>query len=214
MSRRGARAAALGLLLGCAAPGLGGPEEAPVDGVAGLAAGRFLVATRQVAGPVFEESVVLLLAHGEGGAIGVVVNKRTPVPLAALLPELEELRGERELAHLGGPVALDTLRFLVREDEAPPDATRVLDQVYVSASPEVVRRALRAREPGLRLRAYLGYAGWAPGQLDAEIQANGWLSVPADESLVFDDGLDDKWERAIGKLGIDFSKLSGEAGHA
>jgi putative transcriptional regulator len=60
----------------------------------------------------------------------------------------------------------------------------------------------------------LGYAGWGPGQLDAEIQANGWLSVPADEELLFDDNLDDKWERAITKIGIDFSMLSGDAGHA
>ncbi|MGH6930290.1 MAG: YqgE/AlgH family protein, partial [Dongiaceae bacterium] len=60
----------------------------------------------------------------------------------------------------------------------------------------------------------LGYAGWGPGQLDAEIQANGWLQVPADEALVFDEDVDNKWERAIGKIGVDFSMLSGDAGHA
>ena len=60
----------------------------------------------------------------------------------------------------------------------------------------------------------LGYAGWAPGQLDGEIQANGWLHVEPDESLIFDDNLDTKWDRAIGKLGVDPSLLSGDAGHA
>jgi len=60
----------------------------------------------------------------------------------------------------------------------------------------------------------LGYAGWGPGQLDAEIQANGWLQVPADEHLVFGQDLEAKWELALAKLGIDFGRLSGEAGHA
>jgi putative transcriptional regulator len=60
----------------------------------------------------------------------------------------------------------------------------------------------------------LGYAGWGPGQLDAEIQANGWLTVPADDQLVFDNDLEGKWDRAIGKLGISHAMLSGEAGHA
>jgi len=60
----------------------------------------------------------------------------------------------------------------------------------------------------------LGYAGWGPGQLDQEMQANSWIHVPADEAIVFDEHLGDKWQRALGKLGIDPLSLSGDAGHA
>ena len=87
------------------------------------------------------------------------------------------------------------------------------DQVALTATLDILKELAAGGSPRRSLLA-LGYAGWGPGQLDAEIQANGWLSVSSDEALVFDADLDHKWERAIGKIGIDFSQLSGEAGHA
>jgi putative transcriptional regulator len=78
---------------------------------------------------------------------------------------------------------------------------------------DILRAMANRRGPRQSLLA-LGYAGWGPGQLDAELQANGWLTVGADESLLFDEGLDDKWDRAIKKLGIDPAMLSVEAGRA
>ena len=78
---------------------------------------------------------------------------------------------------------------------------------------DILRAIGRGEGPTRNIFA-LGYAGWGPGQLDAEIQANGWLTVPSDDALLFDDGNDDKWRRAIGKLGIDPFALSGTAGRA
>jgi putative transcriptional regulator len=83
----------------------------------------------------------------------------------------------------------------------------------VTATLDILRALGRGEGPRRSLLA-LGYAGWAPGQLDAEIQANGWLSVEADAELVFDDDSDGKWQRALAKLGIDLTMLSTDAGHA
>jgi len=85
--------------------------------------------------------------------------------------------------------------------------------VGLTASIDILKDIADGQGPRRSLLA-LGYAGWGPGQLDAEIQANGWLSVPSDEQLIFGDDLDSKWERAISKIGINLNQLSGEAGHA
>ena len=87
------------------------------------------------------------------------------------------------------------------------------DGIALSATIDVLRAIAQGGGPRQHMLA-LGYAGWGPGQLDAEIQANGWLHAPADDTLVFDKDLSSKWERAIAKLGISPAMLSGDAGHA
>jgi putative transcriptional regulator len=89
----------------------------------------------------------------------------------------------------------------------------VADNISMTTTLEILRAIGKGRGPRHSLLA-LGYAGWAPGQLDAEIQANGWLSVAADQEIVFDPDHDGKWRRALAKLGIDLSTLSSDAGHA
>jgi putative transcriptional regulator len=89
----------------------------------------------------------------------------------------------------------------------------VSDEFAVTATLDILRAIGRGEGPRRNLLA-LGYAGWAPGQLDAEMQANGWLSVEADADLVFDLDIDGKWQRALGKLGVDLTMLSTDAGHA
>lgn len=89
----------------------------------------------------------------------------------------------------------------------------VSEDIALTATIDILRAIAGGQGPARCLLA-LGYAGWAPGQLDGEIQSNGWLHVPADLSLVFDGEQDDKWTRAIQKMGIDVSFLSGDAGHA
>jgi putative transcriptional regulator len=90
---------------------------------------------------------------------------------------------------------------------------KVSDMMSLTATIDILRDIAGGGGPRRSMLA-LGYAGWGPGQLDSEIQANGWLNVEADEALVFDPNLDGKWEQAISKLGIDPSMLSGDAGHA
>jgi putative transcriptional regulator len=172
----------------------------------------------QMQDPRFARSVVYLCAHSEaGGAMGLVINKAldavTVDELYAHL-NLEPDHANRPRAvHFGGPVEPGR-GFVLHSADYREDATLdIADNIAVTATLDILRAIGEGKGPQQSLLA-LGYAGWAPGQLDAEIQANGWLSVNADAELVFDGALDSKWRRALAKLGIDLSMLSSDAGHA
>jgi putative transcriptional regulator len=115
--------------------------------------------------------------------------------------------------HFGGPVE-SSRGFVLHTSDYHQDSTLVIDDdIALTATVDVLRAIARGTGPRRRVLA-LGYAGWAPGQLDAEIQANGWLLVPPDLDLVFGLDNDRKWQQAIAKIGIDLSLLSSEVGHA
>jgi len=180
-------------------------------------AGQLLVAMPQMTDPRFERSVVYLCAHSEeAGAMGLVINKLlaslTMDELFAHL-KLEPSRLNRPRpVHFGGPV--DPGRgFVLHSTDYREDATLTVGEFGVTATLDILRAIGNGEGPRHSLLA-LGYAGWAPGQLDAEIQANGWLSVEADSELLFGGELDAKWERALKKLGVSLSMLSTDAGHA
>ncbi len=179
--------------------------------------GQLLVAMPNMADPRFSRSVVYLCAHSADGAMGLVVNRL--IDSLSFDTLLEQLGVELETAdsempvHFGGPVE-SSRGFVLHSTDYLQDSTLVIDDdIALTATVDVLKAIARGEGPAQRVLA-LGYAGWAPGQLDAEIQANGWLLVPADHQLVF--GLDNqaKWQQAMAKLGIDLSLLSPEAGHA
>ncbi len=183
----------------------------------GYLTGHLLIAMPQMQDPRFARSVVYLCAHTGDGAMGLVVNKLVDnVTFPDLLEQLNIRTGaiDKEIRiHFGGPV--ETGRgFVLHSADYVQDATLVVDRnVALTATVDILKSIAEGGGPNQSLLA-LGYAGWAPGQLELEIQANGWLSVGADPDLVFGPGLDDKWARAMAKIGIDHAKLSGEAGHA
>jgi putative transcriptional regulator len=180
--------------------------------------GQLLVAMPQMTDPRFARSVVYVCTHsGDEGAMGLVVNKHlASMTMDELMSRLKLEAGRRDRdrpVHFGGPVEPGR-GFVLHTPDYREDATLVVGDAFaVTATLEILRAIARGDGPHRSLLA-LGYAGWAPGQLDAEMQANGWLSVPADVDLVFADDLDAKWQRAIAKLGIDLSMLSTDAGHA
>jgi putative transcriptional regulator len=184
---------------------------------AGYLTGQLLVAMPQMRDPRFARSVIYMCAHSADGAMGLVVNRRVgSITFDDLLQQLEigpNRRNDDIRVHFGGPVEQGRGFVLHSSDYLQSGTMRVDDQVALTATLDILKEMAAGGGPRRSLLA-LGYAGWGPGQLDAEIQANGWLSVPADEELLFDDNLDDKWERAITKIGVDFSMLSGDAGHA
>jgi putative transcriptional regulator len=184
---------------------------------AGYLTGQLLVAMPQMRDPRFARSVIYMCAHSADGAMGLVVNRRVgSITFDDLLQQLEigpSRRNDDIRVHFGGPVEQGRGFVLHSCDYLQSGTMRVDDQVALTATLDILKEMAAGGGPRRSLLA-LGYAGWGPGQLDAEIQANGWLSVPADEELLFDDSLDDKWERAITKIGVDFSMLSGDAGHA
>jgi len=181
-------------------------------------AGQLLVAMPQMEDPRFARSVIYLCAHsGDAGAMGLVINKVLgSLTMAELFAQLEIEPGslaETRPVHFGGPVEPGR-GFVLHTDDYREDATLpVAGNIAVTATLEILRAIGKGRGPRRSLFA-LGYAGWAPGQLDAEIQANGWLSVAADAEIVFDADHDAKRRRALAKLGVDLSTLSSDAGHA
>jgi putative transcriptional regulator len=179
--------------------------------------GQLLVAMPQMSDPRFARTVVYLCAHSADGAMGLVVNRLIDsLSFASLLAQLgvETDGAPADMpVHFGGPVE-SSRGFVLHTSDYHQDSTLVIDdEIALTATVDVLRAIARGVGPRRRVLA-LGYAGWAPGQLDAEIQANGWLLVPADLDLVFGRDNDGKWAQAIAKIGIDLSLLSSEVGHA
>lgn len=181
-------------------------------------AGQLLVAMPQMGDPRFARSVIYLCTHsGDAGAMGLVINKVLgSLTLAELFTQLDIESGAaatKRPVHFGGPVE-PRRGFVLHTADYREEATLpVAGDIAVTATLDIMRAIGKGEGPRHSLFA-LGYAGWAPGQLDAEIQANGWLSVAADEDILFSDDHDGKWQRALGKLGVDLSTLSSDAGHA
>jgi len=180
--------------------------------------GQLLVAMPQMTDPRFARSVVYLCAHSEGeGAMGLVVNKLLEsLSMGELFTHLNLepiAMGRTRPVHFGGPVEPGRGFVLHTADYREEATLMVGDGFAITATLDILRAIGKGGGPRRSLLA-LGYAGWAPGQLDAEMQANGWLSVPADSDLVFDHDFGAKWQRALAKLGVDLSMLSTEAGRA
>lgn len=187
------------------------------DDSAGYLTGQLLVAMPQMEDSRFVRSVIYLCAHSAEGAMGLVVNKLMDnISFPDLLDQLNLAGSDAPdgiNVHFGGPV--ETGRgFVLHSADYVQDATLVIDETVALTATIDILKAIAAGQGPRRSLLALGYAGWGPGQLDDEIQRNGWLSVPADDGLIFDKGLDDRWERAIAKLGINASMLSGFAGRA
>ncbi len=182
----------------------------------GYLAGHLLVAMPNMRDPRFERTVIYMCVHNAEGAMGLVINKSVgSLTFPQLLRQLgipKEGAADRRV-HFGGPVEMGR-GFVLHTDEYEQESTvKVRSGYAVTATIDILKAIAEGGGPEKALLA-LGYAGWAPGQLDGEIQANGWLHAPADLGIVFDDELDTKWTRAISKIGIDLALLSGEAGHA
>lgn len=176
-----------------------------------------LIAMPQMRDPRFARTVVYICAHSAEGAMGLVVNRLFDALTFTDLLEQLEIESTPRCAqiriHFGGPVEAGR-GFVLHSTDYVVESTLVVDdEVALTATIDVLKAISEGRGPDRSLLA-LGYAGWSAGQLDQEILENVWLNVPADADLLFGRDLDHKWERAIGKLGIDFGMLSGEAGHA
>ncbi len=191
------------------------PEEK--DRLDGYLTGQLLIAMPGMRDPRFSRSVIYMCAHSHEGAMGLVINRLVgAISFPDLLRQLgiETAVSTDEIhVHFGGPVESGR-GFVLHSTEYLQEASLNVDgEVALTATVDILRDIAVGLGPRRRLMA-LGYAGWGPGQLDLEIHANGWLHCRADDGLVFDDDLDSKWERAIGKLGVDVANLSDAAGHA
>jgi putative transcriptional regulator len=161
------------------------------------AAGRLLVATRELRGPFFAESVVVLLEYSPRGALGLVINHPSPALLQDLIPEVGRLSSRQDRAFIGGPVEPGVMTLLVRSQVPLSDALEVVPGVWATGSPDTLSELLKAPASQKDFRAFVGYSGWAPGQLDDEIARGDWHVAPGGAEAIFDDAPDDLWQRSV-----------------
>jgi putative transcriptional regulator len=199
----GRRLAAFSLLLLCgtcvATPSL------PAGQAPEFTTGQLLVATPQMRDPRFAEAVIYMVKHSSDGAMGLVINRplaKGPIKdlLKGLGIESAEAKGEI-IVHYGGPVSSETGYMLHSDDVTVDDSQRVKDGIALSGNPKLIEALGRGNGPRQWLMV-LGYAGWAPGQLEGELEAGAWHVVPADKELVFGQEADKKWRKAMDRRRI------------
>lgn len=178
--------------------------------------GSFLVSTPQMPDPRFEEQVIYICAHSHEGAMGLAINKpnqvfsmievlkgaNLPIPSIALPP-----------IYIGGPVELESAFILYRSDYRTEYQLEVSPTVSLSRETKVLQDIAEARGPE-KFLFLLGYTGWGPGQLERELVDDGWLTVPADDNIIFELSDDLKWKAAAMQYGIDISTFGDVIGYA
>lgn len=179
--------------------------------------GRILMAMPGMNDPRFNKAVILLCAHDENGAMGLVINHTLPgIDLSELLEQLEVKDSEtvdNVPVMSGGPV--ETARgFILHGNDFKQEDTIEIDGKYSVTGTIDALKAVAGGDGPDKMLFILGYAGWSAGQLDEELQQNTWLVTDADEDIIFDSSPDDKWNTAIKKIGIDPGMLSTTSGTA
>jgi putative transcriptional regulator len=187
--------------------------------------GQLLIAMPVMEDERFARSVIYVCAHSSEGAMGIILNRPAgSVDFTDLLVQLNIIKrtdriklpetAETMKVMKGGPVETGRGFVLHSSDFFIEDATLPIDEgICLTATLDILEAIAKGAGPKHAILA-LGYAGWAPGQLETEIQDNGWLHCPADQDLIFGLDIEDKYARALHKIGIDPGMLSNEAGHA
>ena len=178
---------------------------------------HFLIAMPSMADPYFAKTLTYICEHNDQGALGLVVNRPIDMTLSALFGRLELSLEERGMGlapvYFGGPVQTDR-GFVLHQPVGRWQATlAVKDSVGLTTSRDILEAMANGQGPRQQLVA-LGYAGWAPGQLEDEILRNGWLTVKARTDLIFDLPPEARYDAAMSMLGVNAANLSEEAGHA
>jgi putative transcriptional regulator len=171
---------------------LGAPAQSvrPED----LGGGKVLVATKDLRDPNFAKTVILLVRYDDEGVVGLVINHRSTVPLSRLFEDLKDQTGP---VYVGGPVETKSVLALLRSRVKPADAERVLADVSLIASENLLQKTLSSGGEPDNVRVYLGYAGWTVPQLENEVEQGAWFIFPGAASLVFDSNPDSLWSRLI-----------------
>lgn len=189
----------------------------------GFLDGQFLIAMPGMFDANFARTVIFICAHSGDGAMGFVLNRPQQLTFPDVLLHLDILDEDEAIRlpqmtrdfqiQAGGPVETGRGFVLHSDDYLSDSSIPVSDDICLTATLDIVRAISRGEGP-VRATMMLGYAGWGPGQLEAEITQNGWLTCPAREELIFDKALDDKYDRALALMGVSAAMLSVDAGHA
>jgi putative transcriptional regulator len=179
-----------------AVPVLAGMESAPSS----LGKGVLLVASPSLEDPNFRQAVVLVVEHGSGGTVGLILNRSTNVLLSKALPDIMALKGTNHRLYAGGPVEPTRFLLLFRLKEPPADARSVFDGVYLGRTPKALEHIITQAKPTETFRAFAGFAAWVPRQLEAEMRLGAWAILPPDSSSIFDQDPVTFWQDCISRL--------------
>lgn len=180
-------------------------------------ANQFLIAMPSLLDPNFHQTVTYLCAHSDEGAMGLVINRPLQCELGEVLAQMKLETPDKTVrqapVYCGGPVHADRGFVLHESDEPWESSIKVNDSLSVTTSRGILH-AIAENEGPENFLVALGYAGWAAGQLEAEIKDNAWLHVAADLDIIFNIPSEQRWASATALLGIDFNQLSTGVGHA
>lgn len=180
-------------------------------------ANQLLIALPSLADPNFSRSVTLICQHDAEGAMGIVVNRGSEYTLGEVLRQMR-IEGGDEALHArpvlsGGPVHPER-GFVLHDGEGAWDSSMAIAPgLHVTTSRDILEAMARGEGPANSTVA-LGCAGWGAGQLEFELGENSWLTAPADAALLFDTPLDQRWQAAAGRIGVDMSRMADYSGHA
>lgn len=178
---------------------------------------HFLIAMPNMADPNFARSLTYICEHNEQGALGVVVNRPIEMTLGKLFDQVEIALHDPAISdvpvYFGGPVQIDRGFVLHKPAGTWQSTLSVTDQVGLTTSKDILEAVAAGKGPE-KILVSLGYAGWAPGQIEEELGQNAWLTVPASVDVLFETPPERRFDAAMELLGIDLSRLSDSAGHA
>lgn len=163
--------------------------------------GVLLVASPSMSDPNFHQTVLLILEHGRGGTVGLILNRPTNVFLSEALPDFTVLNRTNHRLFVGGPVEPTQLIMLFRLTQLLPDTRQIVDGIYVG-TPRVLERIMTQPKPTETFRAFAGFAGWAPEQLEHEMLEGAWGVLPPDPDSLFDHDPTTLWRESVARLQV------------
>jgi len=164
-----------------------------------LGVGKMLVAPRECPDANFARAVILLVQVDENGAVGLMINHRTTVPISRALDQLKSALNHKDPVYLGGPVDASTVLALLRARTKPDEAQLVVGDIYLVGTRTLLERTLAAGTGPSEFRTYVGYCGWGPGQLETEMKLGAWFIFDGTTRLVFHSDPDSLWSRLIAR---------------
>lgn len=179
--------------------------------------GHFLIAMPSLNDGFFNHAVTYICEHDESGSFGIIINQQTSITLKQVAKEMnidtDDGDNQDQPVFIGGPVDQGRGFILHRPTGSWHSSLKVNENVALTTSKDILQAIIKNKGPEDSIIA-LGYAGWAAGQLDNEIANNTWLSCPADEQIIFNSPIEERWQAAARLIGVDLSLLSNDAGHA
>jgi len=178
---------------------------------------HLLIAMPTLDDAYFNKSVTYICEHNEDGAMGLIINLPVNITLNELLAQIDENKQDlpslEQLVLTGGPISQDRGFVLHSPQDCWSSSLALSDDVMITTSKDILM-SLGTEQAPQKFLVTLGYAGWGPGQLEQELSANSWLTIPADDDILFNTPFEQRWKKSAEKLGIDIAHLSSDVGHA